>query len=287
MAIGHRNRATFAADGATGSEHVDLDSLVTSPNAKPLLRQSSRLSSGNSSCNGSGRMHRAEGCGRRTSWPSRHGHRHLPSRSSSSGSSPNSCSSRLALASPAVPPPTITTPTSIRSSSPSSPCLTNSLSGSTGRRGSLGAGAEPCAGGHDQPPLLGLDRVGQLGHDLVEVADDPEVRELEDRRIRVLVDRDDVLRGLHPDLVLDRAGDPGGEVELGRRPSCRSGRSGPRRDTSRRRRPRGSRRPRCSAERRRQSSASSKPSALPRPRPPATRMSAPSMSTSRRAARRA
>src|ERR1700729_3672622 len=70
--------------------------------------------------------------------------------------------------------------------------------------------AEPSAA------LLGLDRVGQLGHDLVQVADDPEVGELEDRRVRVLVDRDDVLRGLHPDLVLDRAGDPGREVELGR-----------------------------------------------------------------------
>src|SRR6516165_10196806 len=64
--------------------------------------------------------------------------------------------------------------------------------------------------------LLRLDRLGQLRQDFVEIADDPEVRELEDRRVRVLVDRDDVLRGLHPDLVLDRAGDPGGQVQLRR-----------------------------------------------------------------------
>ena len=48
--------------------------------------------------------------------------------------------------------------------------------------------------------LLGLDRVGQLGDDLVEVADDPEVGELEDRRVRVLVDRHDVLRDRMPTL---------------------------------------------------------------------------------------
>ena len=50
----------------------------------------------------------------------------------------------------------------------------------------------------------------------MEVADDPEVGELEDRRVRVLVDREDVLGVLHPDLVLDRARDPGGEVQLRR-----------------------------------------------------------------------
>jgi len=48
-----------------------------------------------------------------------------------------------------------------------------------------------------------------------EIADDPEVGVLEDRGVGVLVDRDDVLRGLKADLVLDRARDPGREVELG------------------------------------------------------------------------
>src|SRR4029077_18991982 len=37
-----------------------------------------------------------------------------------------------------------------------------------------------------------------------------------DRRVLVLVDREDVLRALHPDLVLDRAGDASSQVELRR-----------------------------------------------------------------------
>ena len=93
----------------------------------------------------------------------------------------------------------------------------NSLTGSTGGGYSLGAGGrDRCRRHRYVSRLLGLDRLGQLGQDLVQVADDPEVGELEDRRVRVLVDRDDVLRGLHPDLVLDRAGDPGREVQLRR-----------------------------------------------------------------------
>src|SRR5687767_15369326 len=104
------------------------------------------------------------------------------------------------------------TPTSIRSSSGSLGAVTNSFAGSTG--GGYSAGATGM-----RPPVLTLlrrDRLGQLRHDLVEVADDPEVAELEDRRVLVLVDREDVLRALHPDLVLDRAGDPDREIELRR-----------------------------------------------------------------------
>src|SRR5687768_16224125 len=56
----------------------------------------------------------------------------------------------------------------------------------------------------------------KLGDDRVQVADDAEVGELEDRRVRVLVDRDDSLGALRPDLVLDRPGDPAGDVELRR-----------------------------------------------------------------------
>src|SRR5579875_2122642 len=140
-----------------------------------------------------------------------------PSDSMSSGSSPSSCSRRLAHARPAVPPPTIATPTSIRSSSSSRPRLTNSRTESTGGGYSLGAWwlllALLIAW---LTPLLGLDRVGQLGQHLVEVADDPEIGELEDRRVGVLVDRHDVLRGLHADLVLDRPGDARREVQLRR-----------------------------------------------------------------------
>src|SRR3954467_7533895 len=117
----------------------------------------------------------------------------------------------MAHASPPGPPPTIATPTSIRSSSGSVGTWTNSCSESTG--GGNSTGAMPIC---RSAALLGLHCLGQLGQDLVQVPNDAEVRELEYRRVRVLVDRDDVLRVLHPDLVLDRSGDAGGEVELGR-----------------------------------------------------------------------
>src|ERR1700693_5379701 len=56
--------------------------------------------------------------------------------------------------------------------------------------------------------------LGQPRYDLVEITDDGDVAEPEDRRGRILVDRDDRRRALHPHLVLDRAGDATGEVEL-------------------------------------------------------------------------
>ena len=62
-----------------------------------------------------------------------------PRRSIVSGSSASSCNKRFAQASPAVPPPTIATPTSISSSSGSSPRLMNSFCESTG--GGKAAGA--------------------------------------------------------------------------------------------------------------------------------------------------
>ena len=133
----------------------------------------------------------------------------------------------------------------------------------------------------DQLALLGLHGLGQLRQDLVQVADDAEVGELEDRGVRVLVDRDDVLRGLHADLVLDRARDARREVQLRRDGLARLA------DLRRVRVPAGvdDRAGRgdggVAAERAGQRPRqSSKPSALPRPRPPAIRMSAPSMSTS-------
>src|SRR6266508_5928982 len=77
------------------------------------------------------------------------------------------------------------------------------------------------AGGNrtDGPPLRAfalLDQLGQLRDDLVDVADDAEIGVLEDRSVRVLVDRDDHARGLHTDLVLDRARDATRDVELRR-----------------------------------------------------------------------
>src|SRR4051795_3881159 len=132
-----------------------------------------------------------------------------PRDSASCGASSSSCISRIAQASPAGPPPTIATPTSIRSSSGSTGGPTNSLPESTGGGNSIGAVDTALA-------LLRLHCLGQLGQDLVVVADDAEVGELEDRRVRILVDRDDVLGVLHTDLVLDRAGDARREVQLRR-----------------------------------------------------------------------
>jgi hypothetical protein len=62
-----------------------------------------------------------------------------PSDSSSASSSASSWVSRIAQASPAGPPPTITTPTSIRSSSGSVGGPTNSFAESTGGGYSIGA----------------------------------------------------------------------------------------------------------------------------------------------------
>src|SRR4051794_36913283 len=134
-----------------------------------------------------------------------------PSCSVSCSSSARSCMSRIAQARPAGPPPTIATPTSMRSSSASVGGPTYSFDGSTGGGNSIGATAMARL-----PALLGLHGLGQLRQDLVQIADDSEVGELEDRRVLVLVDRDDVLARLHADLVLDCARDAGREVQLRR-----------------------------------------------------------------------
>src|SRR3954468_4211257 len=131
-----------------------------------------------------------------------------PSFSVSSGSSSSNCINLLAQARPAGPPPTIATPTSIRSSTGS---VGGPITSADSNGGGNSLGAIP---GTSSAAPLRLDRLGQLGDDLVQIADHAEIRELEDRRVRVLVDRQDVLRVLHSDLVLDRAGDAGGEVEL-------------------------------------------------------------------------
>lgn len=58
--------------------------------------------------------------------------------------------------------------------------------------------------------------VFEFGHDLEEIADEAVVRDLEDRRLLVLIDGDDDLRVLHAGQVLDRAGNADGDVELRR-----------------------------------------------------------------------
>src|SRR4051794_32797397 len=52
--------------------------------------------------------------------------------------------------------------------------------------------------------------------DLEQIANDAIIRDLEDRRLAVLVDRDDRPRALHADEMLDCAGDPERDVELRR-----------------------------------------------------------------------
>src|SRR3954471_23494527 len=59
-------------------------------------------------------------------------------------------------------------------------------------------------------------RLGQLGHRLIEIGDQTIVRDLEDRRVLVLVDRDDHLGILHAGEMLDRAGDADRDIEFRR-----------------------------------------------------------------------
>src|SRR5258705_3788435 len=61
-----------------------------------------------------------------------------------------------------------------------------------------------------------LELFRELGYDLAEVGDEAEVGDLEDRRLRVLVHRDDDFRRSHPGQMLDRARDAEAQVELGR-----------------------------------------------------------------------
>jgi hypothetical protein len=60
-----------------------------------------------------------------------------------------------------------------------------------------------------------LQLASQLRDNLEQVADEPDVGDLEDRRLLVLVDRDDRLRILHPGEVLDRAGNADRDVDVG------------------------------------------------------------------------
>ena len=109
------------------------------------------------------------------------------------------------------------------------------------------------------------------------VAHDTEIAEVEDRRVRVLVDRDDRLRARHADLVLDRARDAAGDVEARRDRLARLA------DLRGVRIPAGvddrARRGDLAAERLREILAEREASGPPSPRPPATSTSASEMST--------
>src|SRR3954454_20373591 len=93
-----------------------------------------------------------------------------------------SCASRSAADMPAGPPPTISTSTSRVSRS----------------------------------ATLLVEFRDQRGDHFEQVPRDAVVGDLEDRRFRVLVDRDDGPRAFHPDQMLDRARDPERDVELRR-----------------------------------------------------------------------
>src|SRR5882762_1772819 len=60
------------------------------------------------------------------------------------------------------------------------------------------------------------ERLGQFGNRLVEIRDQTVIGDLENRRILILVDRDDHLGILHAREMLDRAGDADGDIELRR-----------------------------------------------------------------------
>src|SRR5262245_25983149 len=61
--------------------------------------------------------------------------------------------------------------------------------------------------------LHGLD---DCRNDLEQVSDDPVVRDLENRRVGVLVDRHDGVRAFHADQMLNRARDAERDIELRR-----------------------------------------------------------------------
>src|SRR6185369_14337027 len=61
-----------------------------------------------------------------------------------------------------------------------------------------------------------LELFRQLGHDLEQIGHDPEIGDLEDRRLRILVDGHDDLRRPHAGQVLDRARHAEAQIELGR-----------------------------------------------------------------------
>src|SRR5205814_3162788 len=59
-----------------------------------------------------------------------------------------------------------------------------------------------------------LDFFGEHGNCFEQITDDSIVSDVKDGSFRILVDRDDRLRVLHADQVLNRAGDANRDVEL-------------------------------------------------------------------------
>src|ERR1700739_2102149 len=67
-------------------------------------------------------------------------------------------------------------------------------------------------------PLLSklAERLGQLWNRLIEIRDQAVIGDLENRRVLILVDRDDHLGILHAGEMLDRTGDADRDIKLGR-----------------------------------------------------------------------
>src|SRR4051812_30233713 len=77
--------------------------------------------------------------------------------------------------------------------------------------------AEPAGDTTGEGSALNLVQFGrQFGQRGVEIRDQSVIGDLEDRRLFVLVDRDDHLRVLHAGEMLDRAGNADRDVELRR-----------------------------------------------------------------------
>src|SRR5690606_35980122 len=85
-----------------------------------------------------------------------------------------------------------------------------------GRRKAGGRGSVPRPVAPAWSAAALADLLDRLRDHLEQITDDAEVGDLEDRRLRVLVDRHDDPRGLHTGPVLDRAGDPQRDVQLRR-----------------------------------------------------------------------
>jgi hypothetical protein len=82
-----------------------------------------------------------------------------------------------------------------------------------GERKPVDRSAEDGLGG---PARRASERLDELGNGGEEILLETVVGDAEDRRLGILVDRDDDLRVLHPGEVLDRAADADGDVELRR-----------------------------------------------------------------------
>src|SRR5439155_24640299 len=102
--------------------------------------------------------------------------------------------SSIAVARPAGPAPTISTSSSIRSPAPGAPTETRSLS--SGMAGWYCAGINPSTFPGLSPIELAR-LLGALGHDFEQVSHHRVIGHLEDRRVLVLVDRTDHIRGAH------------------------------------------------------------------------------------------